>query len=235
MKKGFSLKYCCFEVLNPPPVWHLWDVEGLFHSIKPCVINMFGKTECKNANAISGNWSVSDMPDHQPSFYWMPLSAKVSTEGTGASWKTYVWLTCGGGKKSIFWGFKSRNPCERRIIRKGGKSTVTGNSLVSSEAALWGWTADLTDCFADLRWPQLLSWLKARRWSWPSSAEPGWASQVKKKKNSTTTVCENLFMRGAYKGLADMSVECVTYTWRIFHMSIRYTACGQCLEKGGPL
>lgn len=103
---------------------------------------------------------------------------------------------------------KYKNPCEKRRIKKGGKmtglkcidasklSTVTGNTLVSSEAALWGWTADLADCFADLRWPQLLSWLKARRWSWPSSAEPGWASQVKnKKQNYYYCVWEFVYMR----------------------------------------
>lgn len=58
-----------------------------------------------------------------------------------------------------------------------------------------GLTSEITDWLAELLSSQLLSWPKARRWSWPSSAEPGWESQV----NISVCLCVFVYIRALTK------------------------------------
>lgn len=58
-----------------------------------------------------------------------------------------------------------------------------------------GLTSEITDWLAELLSSQLLSWPKARRWSWPSSAEPGWESQV----NISVCLCVFVHIRALTK------------------------------------
>lgn len=104
----------------------------------------------------------------------------------GRHWEITVWLLwMVVGAKSSNTDRKENTCITSNAIELGLRMKITNALWHSTDPSCFlrrckdGWlTSELTDWSVDLCWPQLPSWPKAQRWSWPSLAEQGWASQV---------------------------------------------------------